>query len=227
MGDKLNGLISTLIAVQIVTLAAVVGGFYQIRGLQQQIAGMGARTPSAPTNVEDWRPLVRNHNAIQGREDASIVVIEFSDFQCPFCKKHADGARRELLERYGNDVQMVFKHLPLTSIHPNAMTAAIAAQCAKRQGKFWEVHERLFAQPDTLSVDAIIGIAPSLGLGDDFAACLVNEETRAEVEEDIADATKIGVQATPSFVVNGKVLAGARPTAAFTSVFEELAAQAK
>ena len=227
MGNKqLNGLISTLIAVQIVTLAAVVGGFYQFRDLQQQIAGMGARGPSAPANVEDWQPLVRDHNAVQGKGGASIVVIEFSDFQCPFCKKHSEGTRRELLERYGNDVQMVFKHLPLANIHPYAMTAAIAAQCAQRQGKFWEVHERLFAQPDALSVDALVGIGASLGLSDDYADCLTNEETRSEVEQDIADATKIGAQGTPFFVINGKVLTGARPAAAFTSVFEELAAHA-
>jgi protein-disulfide isomerase len=228
MGNKqLNGLISTLIAVQIVTLVAVVGGFYMFRDLQQQVAGIGVRAPSGPANVEDWQPLVRGHNAVQGKEGASIVVIEFSDFQCPFCKSYSEGARRELLARYGNDVQMVFKHLPLTNMHPQAMSAAIAAQCAQRQGKFWEVHERLFAQPDALSVDALVGIGASLGLSNDYADCVANEETRSEVEQDIADATKIGAQGTPLFVINGKVLTGARPAAAFSSVFEELTAQAK
>jgi protein-disulfide isomerase len=165
---------STLIALQIVTLAAVVGGgFYLFRDLQQQIAGIGARAPSAPANVEDWQELVRNHNAAQGKADASIVMIEFSDFQCPFCKKYSEGTRREIVARYGSDVRMIFKHLPLTNIHPQAMTAAIAAQCAQRQGKFWEVHDRFFAQPDALSVDALVDIGASL-VNADYADCVTS-----------------------------------------------------
>lgn len=221
--NQVNGLISTLIALQIVTLAVVVGGgFYLFRDVRQQIAGVGARAPSVPANVEDWQELVRDHNAAQGKDDASIVVIEFSDFQCPFCKKYSEGTRRELVARYGSDVRMIFKHLPLTNIHPQAMAAAVAAQCARRQGKFWEVHERFFAQPDALSVDALVGVGASLGLSNDYADCVANEETRSEVEQDMADAAKIGAQGTPFFLVNGKVLVGAQSAVAFSSVFEEL-----
>ena len=224
--SRLGSIISTLIALQIVTLVVVVGGgLYLFRDLQGQISGiaMGARPPNMPTNVSAWQELVREHNATQGEKDASIVVIEFSDFQCPFCKKYNDGTRPDILARHGKQVRMVFKHLPLTNIHPQAMAAAIAAQCAQREDKFWEAHDRFFAQPDALSVDALIDIGMSLGLSKEYADCVTNEETRSEVEQDIADATKIGAQGTPIFVVNGKVLVGAQSVAAFSSVFEELA----
>jgi protein-disulfide isomerase len=228
--NPLSGLISTLIALQIVTLAVVAGGgFYLFRDLQQQIAGIatGARAPSAPANVNDWQGLVRDHNAAQGKEDAEIVLIEFSDFQCPFCKRYSEETRRELAAQLGGDVRMVFKHLPLTSIHPQAMAAAIAAQCANRHGKFWEVHEQFFAQPDALSLDRLLSVGTSLGLSAEYAACVTNGETRTEVEQDMADAAKIGLQGTPSFVINGKVLVGAQSATTFRSVFDEVTELAK
>jgi len=116
---------------------------------------------------------------------------------------------------------MVFKHYPLEQIHPQAMTAAIAAQCARRQGKFWEIHERLFSQPNALDVESVVVIGESLGLADGYAECVLSEDTRAEVEQDIQDAMQVGVQGTPTFMVNGKFLVGAQSEAAFEAIFEE------
>ena len=224
VAKSLMSAVSTLIALQITTLlVAVGGGAYFLRALKQDIAllASNAGRPDVPENVQDWRALIREHNAVQGPEDAKVILIEFSDFQCPFCKQYSDGTRNELVTRYGDDVRMVFKHLPLQQIHPQAMTAAIAAQCARREGKFWDAHERFFAQPEALSVESLISVGKSLGLSSSYDDCVVHQETRGEVERDLEDALEAGIQGTPTFVVNGKVLVGAQSPNAFRAAFEQ------
>src|SRR5690606_3481520 len=222
--QKLISAVSTLIALQGVTLATVVGvTWYSHNALKEYVstAASAGSQPSTPQPVENWRAFVREHNAAQGREDATVVVVEFSDFQCPFCRTYSDETRRQIVARYGDRVRMVFKHYPLEQIHPQAMTAAIAAQCARRQGKFWEIHERLFSQPNALDVESVVVIGEYLGLADGYAECVLSEDTRAEVEQDIQDAMQVGVQGTPTFMVNGKFLVGAQSEAAFEAIFEE------
>jgi protein-disulfide isomerase len=220
---SLMSAVSTLIAVQIFSLVALAGGgFYLFSDLKRQVAAIAASggRPPVPENVEEWERLTKAHNASQGAEDAKVVVVEFSDFQCPYCKKYTDETRRDLLARYGDEVRMVFKHLPIEQAHPMAMGAAIAAQCAQREGKFWEAHERFFAQPDNLAKDALISAGESLGLSRSYADCVTNEETRHEVERDAADAHEVGIQGTPTFVINGKVLVGAQPAASFRAAID-------
>lgn len=224
--QKLMSVVSTLIALQVVTLATVVGvAWYSHNDLNQRLATVarGAAQPNAPPEpVANWRPFVREHNAAQGREDAVVVLVEYSDFQCPFCKKYSDETRPQIAAKYGDRVRMVFKHYPLEQIHPLAMTAAIAAQCAARQGKFWEIHERFFSRPAALDVDAVIATGQSLGLPDSFRTCVINEETRAEVEQDMRDAMEVGVRGTPTLMVNGRFLVGAQSAAALESIFAEV-----
>lgn len=219
-----QSLVTTLIALQITTLLVVaVGGAYLLYEMKQQVAAIASNTsgrPTVPETVENWRTFIREHNATQGIEDAEVVVIEFSDFQCPFCKRYTDETRRELVALYGSNVRMVFKHLPLEQIHPQAMNAAIAAQCARREGRFWDVHEKFFSQPNALEIEDLVSVGKSLGLSDRYVECIVNEETREEVELDIQDAFEIGVQGTPTFVVDGKVLVGAQPVSAFAAAFK-------
>jgi protein-disulfide isomerase len=100
------------------------------------------------------------------------------------------------------------------------MTAAIAAQCARREGKFWDMHDRFFEQPDALDIESVIVVGATLGLSENYADCVRNEETRPEVERDIQDAQTAGVQVTPTFMINGDFLVGAQPEAAFKSAFE-------
>ncbi len=221
---SLTSAISTLIALQLVSLLVMVGGgFYVLGDLKQYVMTNASNSsrPSPPKNVDNWQALLRDHDAVQGTADAPVVVIEFSDFQCPFCKQFTEGTRHELVQRFGSNVRMVFKHLPLQPIHPQAMTAAIAAQCAQREGKFWEIHDRFFGQPDALNVASVISVGESLGLGSSYANCVTNEETRREVEQDVEDASDAGIQGTPTFVVNGKVLVGAQSTAAFATAFKQ------
>jgi hypothetical protein len=217
---KLTSVVATLVALQFVTLATVIGLSlflrYELKQYVSDFSGI-ARQTTAPDSIENWQGLVREHNAARGDENAAVVVIEFSDFQCPFCKQFTDGTRRELMDKYGDNLRMVFKHYPLEQIHPHAMTAAIAAQCARRHRMFWEFHEALFGQPDALDVASIIRLAETLDLPDGFAECLISESTRAEVEQDIRDALEAGVRGTPTFIINGEVLAGSPSETVFTS----------
>lgn len=216
--------ISTLIALQIVTLVAVVGGSWYVHNeLKQQLSLVASAggPPNPPQSVENWEEFVRPYNAAVGPTNATVVVVEFSDFQCPYCKRFAEGTRQVIASEYGDNVRMVFKHYPLEQIHPHAMTAAIAAQCARREGKFWVVHERFFSQPDVLDVESVISIGRSVGLSDGYVRCIMREETRPEVEQDIQDALDVGVPATLTFMVNGKFLVGSQSEAAFASVFRE------
>lgn len=159
--------------------------------------------PIAPTiNVSNEGP------SKGGPLNSAVTIIEFSDFQCPYCKQAAD-TLREVLKAYGDDVRLVFKHLPLP-IHPDAFPAAQASVCAAAQGKFWEYHDRLFSS-SSLSSDALIAIASELGLSmKDFSACRGSESSRAIVSKDIRDAKAADVQGTPTLIINGRAMKGAR-----------------
>jgi len=132
-------------------------------------------------------------------------VVEFSDFQCPFCSR-ALPAVSELEKTFGKDVRVVWKHLPL-SFHPNAMPAALAAEAARAQGKFWQMHDKLFAQQQALSPAIYEQTASELDLGK-FRAALQASETRARADADLEAARQAGVTGTPTFVVNGEVVVG-------------------
>src|SRR5690606_26271797 len=220
----LTSLVSTLIALQIVSFAAVAGlTWYSYSELKQLIAmtSAGGGRPLEPENLKDWSFLVRGHNPAQGPRDAEVVFIEFTDFQCPFCKQFSEGTRRQIVEEFGDRVRFVLKHYPLERIHPQAVTAAIAAQCAHREGRFWEAKEMFFSQPNALEIDDVVRAGDALGLSLDYAECVRNEETKAEIEQDMADAIEVGVPATPTFIVNGRFLVGAQTPTALRSAFAD------
>ena len=144
-----------------------------------------------------------------GAIDAKIVLLEFSDFQCPFCAK-AQGTLKKFLEVHKDKVTLAFKHLPLSRIHPEAIPAAQAAWAAQQQGKFWEYHNALFAQQDRLGEDLYLAIARDLNLNlEQFNQDRESEAAIAALESDIQMARTIGVSGTPFFVMNGEPLSGA------------------
>ncbi|HSC33791.1 MAG TPA: DsbA family protein [Thermodesulfobacteriota bacterium] len=152
----------------------------------------------------------------KGAEKAEVVIVEYSDFQCPFCKRGKD-MLPQILKEYDGKVKIVFKQLPLKN-HNWAMPAAIASVCAYQQGndKFWALHDKLFdSQKDiTLenSKDKFNQYAKEVGLDTKkFDACLNSKEVKAEVEGQMKEATEVGVQSTPTFVVNGMIVPGANP----------------
>jgi protein-disulfide isomerase len=162
----------------------------------------------------------------RGPENARITIIEFSDFECPFCKR-ADTVVKQVLSKYPEDVRVFYRHLPLVSIHPRAMPAAEASACAGDQGKFWEFHDKLFENQKALQDEDLLGYATELGLdADAFQTCLTSGTHRATVTSDAEAAEGAGVTGTPAFFVNGVLLTGAQPAEEFYKVIEaELAAE--
>lgn len=156
---------------------------------------------------------------VKGAANPVVTIIEFSDFECPFCKQ-VQSALKQLIESYGKQVRLVFKHLPLEG-HRNSLPAARAAYCAAEQERFWQFHDALF-EAGNLSPPVFEQIAANLGLGvPKFQACVASERSRAAVVKDIEAARLLRVETTPSFVVNGKVIKGALSFADFQKVVEQ------
>jgi protein-disulfide isomerase len=160
-----------------------------------------------------------------GPEDAPITIIEFSDFECPFCQRFHREVFGRLLSAYPNEIRFVYRDFPLTSIHPNAFPAAEAANCARDQGAFWEFHDRLFTEG--LGDKAYRRYASELGLDmDAFETCIRERRYKDEVQADLTFAANLGVRSTPTFFINGIAIVGAQPFEVFQRVIEgELAGE--
>ncbi len=153
---------------------------------------------------------------VKGADGAQVTIIEYSDFQCPFCKRGTD-IIPQILKEYDGKVKIAYKQLPLP-IHNWAMEAAIASVCADKQGndKFWELHDLLFENQANLTAEnakeEINGFAKQIGLNtDEFNKCLDSPEAAQRVQNESAEARSIGVSSTPTFVVNGMIVPGANP----------------
>ena len=158
--------------------------------------------------------------AAKGPANAPIELIEFSDFQCPYCQR-ANPTVTQVLQTYGDRIHFVYRHFPLAS-HPNAKPAAEASQCAAEQGKFWQFHDRLFANPSRLSGPDLKQTAAELGLdAATFNQCVDTHKYATQVEADLHDGEEAGVNGTPAFFVNGRMLNGAQPFDAFKRIIDE------
>jgi len=169
--------------------------------------------------IESPRVEVAATGPSRGPDDAPVTIIEFSDYQCPYCKR-AEPVIDQILERYPEQVRLVYRHFPLDNIHAEARQAAHAAVCAEAQDAFWPFHEALFAR-EKLDREALLGYAEELELDTEaFEACLEAPETKQRVTSDLAAGREVGVTGTPAFFVNGVPLRGARPLADFVEVIE-------
>ena len=156
---------------------------------------------------------------VRGPATAPVEIIEFSDFQCPFCRR-AFSTVQQVLQTYGDKVRLVYRHFPLPN-HPNARPAAEAAACAAEQGKFWQYHDRLFTTTK-LDDDQLKKDAADLGLdAAKFNACVDSHKYKAEVDADIAAGEAAGVTGTPAFFINGRLINGAMPFDAFKQMIDE------
>ena len=154
-----------------------------------------------------------------GSKDAPITIIEFSDFQCPYCSRVND-AITQVKETYGDKISLTFRDFPLP-MHAEAPKAAEASHCADEQGKFWEYHDKLFENQRALKDEDLKGYAGALGLdGAAFATCLDSGKYAADIEKDKADGELAGVSGTPAFFINGVFLNGARPFEQFKEVID-------
>lgn len=161
----------------------------------------------------------------RGPAAAPVTIVEFSDFQCPYCGREVPVIDR-LMKEYDGKVRLVFRHFPL-DFHPFAEKAAEAAVCAADQGKFWELHDKMFSNQQKLAVDDLKGYAKSVGVDAiKFDKCLDSGEKGDQVRADQKAGTEAGVNGTPAFFINGRQLNGAQPFETFKRVIdEELAAK--
>ena len=154
----------------------------------------------------------------KGPLNAKVVITEFSDFQCPYCRD-VQANLTNVLQQYRDEVRLEFKNLPL-EIHPLALTAARAAYCGGKQGAFWQFHDALFGFSQ-LSLDKVKNIPHRLNLNPaEFENCLTSEDSQEAIVADLDEARRLGINGTPSFVINGKLLLGAASLEEFTNAVE-------
>jgi protein-disulfide isomerase len=194
--------------------------FYQM--LSQKYPITIHLTPPTAPNV---KIPTRSDDPVHGPANAKVTLIEFTDFQCPYCRKSQD-VIHQILAAYPKDVKMISKQYPLP-FHNRAKPSAIAAVCANLQGKFWEFHDKAFAGPAKLEDTDLQSYAKDIGLNvKKFDKCVKDPAMSQRVDEDIAAGQELGVQGTPHFFVNTRVINGAQPFEAFkTAIDQELAAK--
>jgi len=198
-----------------------------------------ARAAKAPFEPKD---LVVGDSAFMGSDDATVTIFSYSDYQCPYCRRHATTVMPQIIKEYvdSGKVRMVMREYPIQTIHPRAFAAAQAAACAGQQGKYFEMHDMIFANQKALSDDDLKAHSQSLQLDTAaWDACFANEETIKQINAEIAEAQGMGVTGTPSFVVGltdpddsnavrvTKYIRGAQAFPAFQSAFDELLKTAK
>lgn len=176
--------------------------------------------------LAEFRKIINANTPTLGPADAKVTVVEFSDFQCPFCSKVQDSIGKVRAE-YGNKVRWAYKHLPL-DFHPQARPAAYASAAAARQGKFWEFSKRLWASQQNIGEKLFVQIAQDLKLDmKKFDADRKSEQVKALVDADLLDAKRIEAHGTPFFVINGTPVSGALPPEAFKQVIDAELAKKK
>lgn len=198
----------------------------QLSDIQKQLAQRSASARPVTMSAGDGPSL--------GSDAAPVTIVEFSDYQCPFCKKHVLNTMPSLKSSYidTGKVRYVFQDFPLDNIHPYARKAAEAAHCAGDQGKFWQMHDALFQSLSTLTPDSLKDFARDLPLDMEvFTACLDDGKYAKKVDEDVAAGSAIGVTGTPKFFIGKKkpdgtmvatVVKGAQPIEAFSQVIDRL-----
>jgi len=160
-----------------------------------------------------------------GDKEAKVKIVEFGDFQCPFSKE-AFSVVREMISKYGDQINYLYRDFPVISTHPLALDAAVAAHCANQQDKFWLMHDKIFINQDSLTADSFPQYAKEIGLNQEqFTDCTASVESQQEVVQDMADGQSLGVKGTPTFFINGYRISGAIPRNIFEQLMEELLSQ--
>ena len=155
-----------------------------------------------------------------GPADAPVTIIEFSDFQCPFCQKSV-AVLQDLRQRYGDKIRLVYRDFPGPN-HPNAFLAAEASECAHEQGKFWQYHDLLFSRQMQSSLWDFVALAADSGLdAEAFRQCVNSGRFRTEVRKDLEDGLRLGVTSTPTFFINGRPLVGLQSISAFQELIDK------
>lgn len=212
-------------------IAAGIDGYIK---KQQEDARKAQEEANKPKRVEG---VSADDDAVLGNKDAKVTIVEFSDYECPFCKRHQTSVWPKIKEKYVDTgkVKYVFRDFPLAFHEPIATQEALAAECAGEEGddKYYEYHDELFATTKSnkdLSMDKskLYELAAKIGLdAAKFKECLDTEKLKDEVEKDMADGAKYGVQGTPGFFINGWFIKGAYPFSEFEKFIDQELAAAK
>ena len=233
---KVSNLTTPILVVLLLVAAFLVGMFWtKIQYLEQsdfpKEGGQTTPSPQAPQpqkevlGKEQREKIESEGAAVKGKEGAPITIVEFSDFQCPFCKRYFEETYPQIWEQYGDKIRYVFHDYPL-AFHPHAQKLAEAARCAGDQGKYWLMHDLIFEKreewAEKKNIEAnVANYAQSLGLHlDDFSDCLDSGKYTQAVKDDFALGQEVGVSGTPTFFVNGQKLTGAQPFEAFKTIIE-------
>ena len=223
---------SFLIPGAIIVAGVLIAGavFYTNGGpSQNNNAAVGDAAVRPAVVALDSKKLV-DDDPVLGNPDAPVTIVEFADFQCPFCARFEKDAFVGIKEQYikTGKVKFVYRDFPLTAIHPMAQKSAEASECADEQGKFWEYHDIVYAGQEILSMENLKKWAGEIGLDTmRFAECLDSDKYADEVNKDAADGQAAGVQGTPASFVNGRLVSGAVPFAQFQQIIEEELKKAK
>lgn len=222
------------VALVVVALAVgFAGGVGYALALLDRTSVAEPRSPQVAAPVEDAPAegisaldIDLEGRAFLGEPDAPVTVIEMTDYECPFCRRHRQQVLGDLLAEYGGRIRYYSLHFPLTSIHPLAFRASEAAECAHDQGRFWEYNEAMFDSTERLVPETLIALAGDVDMDVAvFSQCLTSGSKRDVVVGDIQAGQSLGVRGTPTFFINGKLLSGARPLDVFRKVIDaELAA---
>ena len=192
-------------------------------GIDDSIAGENAAIPTG--NIEKVS-VSADDDAVLGNENAPVTIIEFSDYQCPFCGRFYLNALPQLKKEYidTGKVKLVFRDYPL-SFHENAQKAAEAAEAARELGgndAYWKMHDKIFENQDAITIEDLVEYAKEIGADETrFKELLDSSKYRGEVLGDFSDGQEAGVQGTPTFFINGRILVGAQPFEAFQQIIEE------
>lgn len=200
-----------IIAITVFVLLIVVSIGFFTKGF-----GLFDKAGGVDDNSRIHVPL--GNDPFKGNFNASVLIVAFSDYDCPFCRK-AENTMNNIFEKYSEDVVYLFKDMPLTSIHPDAYNAALAAECAKEQDKYWEYHDYLYEHNDQLDPQYLKEYANLLGLDtEQFNDCFATQKYKGEVDKDIQTARMVGVTGTPTFFINGIKIVGAQAEEEFIKV---------
>jgi protein-disulfide isomerase len=158
---------------------------------------------------------------VRGNPKAKVMIVEFSDFQCPYCSG-VQATLKSVLAKHPDTVALAYRDMPMSKIHPLARKAAEAARCAGEQGKFWEYHDLVFADQSKLDQAGLMDKARTLNLNEQqFESCLSGEKFKAQIQQDSQDGMRAGVSGTPGFFINGIFLSGSQPASAFENLVQE------
>lgn len=191
-----------------------------------QVEAEGEEEPETNVlGVED-QGLIEDSETVKGNADAPVTIVEFSEYECPYCKRYIDETYVKIWEEYEGEIRYIFRDYPLP-FHQHSQITAEAAHCAGDQGEYWAYHDLLFANRDGWAqseepTSLLSGYAADLGLNEEeFSGCLSSGKYTQAVKDDFKLGQQVGVSGTPSFFINGRLLVGAQPFEAFQAIIEE------